>query len=136
MGGSWNAILPTKEDLELQVNTILHTRLVVNLASSMVFDFALFGKPCLYLNYEVENKQDPDWTPQKVYNFVHFRSMPTQDAVVWLNAKEELTGKIEAALKAPEAPVAAAMKWFRKINAQPSEKASERIWEALEGVAK
>ena len=136
VGGSWNAILPTKEDLELQVNTILHTRLVVNLASSMVFDFALFGKPCLYLNYEVENKQDPDWTPQKVYNFVHFRSMPTRDAVVWLNAREELTGKIEAALKAPEAPIEAALQWFRKINAQPSEKASERIWEALEGVGK
>src|SRR5690606_15462237 len=51
---SWNAILPKKEDLKLQINTILHTKAVVNLGSSMVFDFAVFNKPCLYINYDVK----------------------------------------------------------------------------------
>src|SRR5690606_6143220 len=123
VGGSWNAILPTREDLELQVNTILHSKLVVNLASSMVFDFALFDKPCLYLNYEVEDKVDPTWTPQKVYNFVHFRSMPAQDAVFWLNSKEELPLKIKAALEAPEAVVEGGKEWFKEIDQHPPQEA-------------
>jgi hypothetical protein len=46
-GTSWNAILPTKEDLALQINTIIHTEAVINLASSMVFDYVVFDKPCL-----------------------------------------------------------------------------------------
>lgn len=134
IGGSWNAILPTKEDLELQINTIQHSQLVINLASSMVFDFALFNKPCLYLNYEVEKKQDETWSPQKVYNFVHFRSMPSQDAVLWLNSREELPNKIKSALEAPATPVVKANEWFHKINNHPAEEASERIWRALNSI--
>ncbi len=34
IGGNWNAVLPTKEDLKSQINTILHSKTVVNLASS------------------------------------------------------------------------------------------------------
>jgi hypothetical protein len=52
----WHTILPTKEDLILQMNTIFHTELVVNLGSSMVFDYVAFGKPCAYFNYNVANE--------------------------------------------------------------------------------
>ena len=76
MADSWHAILPTKEDIVLQMNTIFHSEFVVNLGSSMVFDFVAFKKPCCFINYDVLNSDFPDWSVKKIYNFIHFRSMP------------------------------------------------------------
>lgn len=133
-GDSWNTILPTQKDLEIQMNTIAHSRAVVNLGSSMVFDYAVFNKPCLFLNYDTETTNNEDWSPKKVYNFVHFRSMPSKDAVIWLNSKEEIETKLKTALAGAPDQVAEAKTWFHKINLQPSEKASQRIWEKIDGV--
>ena len=130
-GANWNTILPTKEDLALQINTIFHTEAVINLASSMVFDYVIFEKPCLYLNYNVENKTDISWTPQKVYNFVHFRSMPSKKAVFWLNSKEEIAEKLELALSATPEDLEETKQWFQKINKHLPEEASQRIWEGI-----
>ncbi len=135
VGGNWNSVLPTKEDLGLQVNTILHTKAVINLGSSMVFDFAVLDKPCLFLNYEVEHKNDESWNFAKVYDFVHFRSMPTGNEVFWITSKEEIGTKLKTALENAEKTVAAANDWFEKINRSPAKKASERIWEAIDKIA-
>jgi hypothetical protein len=134
VGGSWNAVLPTSEDMQLQINTILHTKAVVNLASSMVFDYAIFNKPCLYLNYNVANKEDKSWNPQKVYDFVHFRSMPTGKEVIWLRSKKEIGPKLKAVLENSHKTVEEAKDWFEKINLSPAEKASERLWEAIDKI--
>ena len=130
-GENWNAILPTKEDLELQINTILHSEAVINLASSMVFDFAIFGKPCLYLNYEVENTEDKKWSPQKVYNFIHFRSMPSKDAVIWLESKDEIKLKIVYSLQGAIINVKCAQEWLDKITSKGSKRPSEKIVEEV-----
>jgi len=129
VGKNWNTIFPKEEDLGLQINTILHTQAVINLGSSMVFDFAIFNKPCFYLNYNVEDKVDETWHSKKVYDFVHFRSMQTGKEVFWLNSKKEIGAKLETALDNAEKTVAAANDWFAKINLSPAEKASERIWD-------
>lgn len=136
VGENWNTILPTQEDLELQVNTILHTKAVINLGSSMVFDFAVFDKPCLFLNYNVERKVDESWNTEKVYNFVHFRSMPTGKEVFWIKSKEEIGPNLETALENSHKTVGEAKDWFEKINLSPAEKASDRIWEAIDKIAK
>jgi len=136
VGGSWNAVLPTREDLQLQINTILHTKAVVNLASSMVFDYAIFNKPCLYLNYNVANKEDKSWNPQKVYNFVHFRSMTTGKEVIWLRSKKEIGPKLKAELKNSHKTLEEAKVWFEKINLSPAEKATERIWNGIDEILK
>ena len=68
-------------DIILLANTIYHTELVVNLGSSMVFDYATNQKPCAYIRYDVPNCPVPDWSVQKIYNFIHFRSMPSAHAV-------------------------------------------------------
>jgi len=134
VGGNWNSVLPTQEDLGLQINTILHTQAVINLGSSMVFDFAIFHKPCLFLNYNVEDKVDETWHSEKVYDFVHFRSMPTGNEVTWLSSKEEIGTKLETALENSNKTVAAANTWFEKINRSPAEKASERLWNAIDEI--
>ena len=136
VGGSWNGVLPTREDLELQINTILHTEAVVNLASSMVFDYAIFNKPCLYVNYNVSYKVDESWSPQKVYDFLHFRSMPSEDAVIWLRSRDEIKDKLKLALDGSKGTVAHAQEWFKKINLHPPQQASERIWAAINRITK
>lgn len=134
VGENWNAILPTQEDLGLQINTILRSKAVINLGSSMVFDFALMDKPCLFLHYDVNKIKDENWSIEKVYNFVHLRSMPTGKEVIWLNSKEEIKPKLEKVLLDSNKTVAAAKNWFEKINLSPAEGASKRIWEAIEKI--
>lgn len=137
MGEGWNTILPTKEDLKLQMNTIYHSELVINLGSSMVFDFVAYEKPCGFINYDVLNTEFPDWSVKKIYNFIHFRSMPTNNAVFWIDSTNTIAEIIEKMLtKDSKVTVAAAQKWFEKINQHPPEKASERIWNAIGEICK
>lgn len=135
-GEDWNTILPTAEDLPLLINTIKHCEMVINLGSSMVFDAALLDKPCLFLNYDVSNKKIENWSHKKIYQFVHFRSMPQESPVFWLNSRAEIADKIKMVLNENTETVNAAIKWFETINKVPAGKASERIWESLTEIIK
>lgn len=132
-GAEWNAILPTQADTTLLVNTIYHTEFVVNLGSSMVFDYATHHKPCAYIRYDVPNCPVPDWSVQKIYNFIHFRSMPNSNAVHWIDSaaaiEEVLLGMLDE--NTPDRKIAAS-DWFEKINQQPANLASARIWTAFD----
>ncbi|WP_426092185.1 UDP-glycosyltransferase [Flavobacterium sp. DSR3-2] len=135
VGEGWNTILPTPEDSILQMNIVAHTEFVVNLGSSMVFDYAAHTKPCAYINYNPEI-QNNNWSVEKIYDFVHFRSMPA-DAVVWLNAPDEIAAKIELMLSDDaQRVVANAQDWFKKINQHPAEDASQRIWDGIVEICK
>jgi len=135
MGENWNAILPTTEDLKLQMNTIFHTEAVINLGSSMVFDYAAFKKPCLFINYDNETKEDNKWSVSKIYNFIHFRSIPSKNSVIWINSEAEISNKIIQALNNSSDVVKLAEAWFLKINHHPPEKSSNRIWSKLEEIS-
>ncbi|GAA3779708.1 UDP-glycosyltransferase [Flavobacterium ginsengiterrae] len=131
----WGSILPTKEDIILHANTIQHTELVINLGSSMVFDYACFKKPCAFINYDVFNKINKKWSVKKIYNYVHFRSMSNKESVVWLNSSEEISQKIRIILSNSKINVENAQKWFEKINQHPPELASQRIWNGIKKIA-
>ena len=135
VGEEWNAILPTAADIDLQINTIAHTEFVINLGSSMVFDYVAFGKPCMYVNYDPEISERKDYI-KMIYNYVHFRSMPSKEAVVWLNNPDEIKAKIVQALQKEQAAntIQNAQLWFDKIVAQPADQASERIWNAIQNI--
>ncbi|UUC47044.1 UDP-glycosyltransferase [Flavobacterium cerinum] len=130
-GGMWNTILPTPEDMNLQVNTIAHTEMVINLGSSMVFDYAAHHKPCAYINYDVKNKVAPDWSVQKIYKYIHFRSMPDPTTVLWLNEKNDIKETIKKVVTGQHSNTEMAETWFRIINAFPPKAASKKIWDAI-----
>ena len=134
MGEMWNTILPTPEDINLQVNTIAHTEMVINLGSSMVFDYAVHNKPCAYINYDVVQKVRPDWSVKNIYNYVHFRSIPHAKAVIWINNPIEIASKIEKILIDSTKTVAFAKNWFKVINQQPPQEASQRMWESIKKI--
>ncbi|NUY80899.1 UDP-glycosyltransferase [Flavobacterium sp. MAH-1] len=134
LGSVWNTVLPMREDVALQANTIAHTEMVVNLGSSMVFDYVSHEKPCAFVNYDPTNNKRAGWSVKKIYNYVHFRSMPDKKAVVWLNSPEEIASKLESALTDKTQNVAHAHDWFGKINQHPPTEASRRIFNSLKTV--
>ncbi|MBE0391132.1 UDP-glycosyltransferase [Flavobacterium sp. PL002] len=134
-GTNWGAILPTIKDIELQINTIAHTEMVVNLGSSMVFDFATNSKPCGFINYDVPDKVKKDWFVDKIYKFIHFRSMPHKESVFWLNSADEIAFKIEKVLNGEHKLIATkAQEWFEIINQHPANEASKRVWQAINAI--
>lgn len=136
-GEAWHDISPTKADLALQMNTIAHTEMVINLGSSMVFDYVSFNKPCGYINYEVVNDQYPQWSVKNIYQFIHFRSMPNKDSVFWINHPNEIDDCIAKTLDQKAGNIIAnAKQWFEKITQHPPQFASERIWTAIEEICK
>lgn len=90
---NWTTIYPLPEDIELLVSTVYYSAIVVNLGSTMAFDFGMFKKPCIYINYDQDVKVNPNWSVHKIYNFQHFKSIPGE-AVLWWNFKEEIIEKI------------------------------------------
>lgn len=130
----WNTIIPTKEDLDLQINTIQHTEMVINLGSSMVFDYVTHQKPCAFINYDVPNKLNQNLSVSEIYKYIHFRSMPNNKAVLWLNSANEIEQKIKQGLEQNSDTIINAQKWFNIINQQPPEISSARIWKAIETI--
>lgn len=134
VGKGWNTILPKASDIDLLVNIAAHSKFVVNLASSMVFDFVAFNKPCAYMNYNYLNLDEDAEHNVYLYDFVHFRSMPNKKAVVWLDRPDTIADGILSLLQGTEGTVSHAAKWFEKINNPPPQEASLRIWKAIDTI--
>jgi hypothetical protein len=69
-----------------------------------------------------------------VYDFVHFRSMPSKEAVLWLEHPESITDVLQQMLDTPETTVKAAQDWFDAIHKQPAHSSSDRIWKGIDKI--
>jgi hypothetical protein len=134
IGGGWNTVLPTQADVDLQMNTIAHTELVVNLGSSMVFDYVAHHKGCAFINYDVANKKISDWSVKKIYNYVHFRSMPNAETVFWINSPDAIETIVEKGIATNSSVIEGAKQWFQIINHHRPQEASKRIWEGIKTI--
>lgn len=130
---SWQGILPTQEDIILQVNTIAHSEMVFNLGSSMVFDYATFGKPCAFVHYSPENARVKNHT-QKVYQYVHFKSMPSKNSVYWVLKKTDLEKVIKEAEAKNFVVLPDSVTWFEKIVNQSAKDSSRLIFKGFEQI--
>ncbi len=133
---SWNAILPLKEDLFLLRDLVKFTSAVINLGSSMVFDYIIHQKPCLYMNYNYLNDNQQLDKGVYVYDYVHFRSMPSNNAVYWLNSPNDIKDVLLRSLDKAESisVLQQAEKWFITINQAPPELASSRICNSINNI--
>lgn len=131
---SWNTILPTRADNQLLSNLAEHCEMVLNVGSSMVFDFVSHNKPCCYFRYNQKSQVNKKWNIFKCYQFVHFRSMPNKAAIVWLNNANDIASKIEKTLMDPNVTVNHAKDWFKVINLHPPQEASQRIWDSIKKI--
>jgi hypothetical protein len=125
----WTSFFSKISDISLLLNVAFHCDLVINVGSTMAHDFAMFDKPCFYINYDQENSSN--WSVKRIYNFQHFRSMQGIEAVGWLNSKEEIKLKIDLALYQPESIGKERQKWLEKIIQHPIEETSKKIAEII-----
>jgi len=134
LSSHWNTILPTKEDDSLLSNLGEHCEMVINLGSSMVFDFICHKKICAYFRYNQKIQLDKKWDLFKCYQYVHFRSMPNNNAVLWIDSPEAVSEIIEKGIATDSSVIEGAQHWFEIINQHPPQEASKRIWEAIKTI--
>ena len=134
MGKQWNTILPEPYDFSLLSTVCEHSELVVNICSSMVFDFTIHNKPCIYINYEQPQLKKGIRDIGQNYRYVHFRSMPSEKAVAWGTSKEALQFTLENLLNDPKPVIAQAKKWFTVVAGKNPKDSSLEIWKAIENI--
>jgi hypothetical protein len=136
VGTSWNEIMPTKEDFALQANICHHTEFVGNIASSMVFDFVAHDKSCLFFDYEQPQLKKGIRDIGQNYKYIHFRSMPSKEAALFVYNKKELTSIVKHILEGKQSNVPVGKKWFDVVVGTEPTKASEKIWEGINSIVK
>ncbi|MFT5103010.1 MAG: hypothetical protein ACI86C_000661, partial [Candidatus Latescibacterota bacterium] len=117
----WTAVYPTVEDVKLLVSLAFYADVVVNVGSTMAFDFGMFDKPCIYINYD--HKKDPNWSVDTIYQYQHFRSMPSKKAVFWLPSASEIIPLLDTVKSDNTTQL---KQWFKVVVSDP-ESASENI---------
>ena len=96
----------------------------------MVFDAVCHNKPCAYINYNTEKGDVSKWDIQKIYKFIHFKSMPSKEAVLLVNIKDDYSTLIDTILKG-NFKLEQTKKWFSKINNFPKD-SSEEIYRTID----
>lgn len=124
----WQTIFPSIDDVALLVSTAYYSDVVVNIGSTMAFDFSIFQKPCIFINYNQPQKSDETWSVETIYNFQHFRSMPDKNAVFWLNNKKQV-GELLRQVTTPGN--ATSIKVWREVVLGDFSNASSKIQQTL-----
>ncbi|MFD2939591.1 UDP-glycosyltransferase [Flavobacterium notoginsengisoli] len=135
-GKNWNEVLPTKEDLGLLHNVCAHSEFVTNVCSSTVFDFVAHEKPCIYFNYEQPQLKKGIRDIGQNYKYVHFRSMPSQQAAVFCTNKNDLEKQVKQILDHKLTNVADGKKWYEIVAGKKPTQASLIIWDAIDVLLK
>lgn len=136
IGINWNEVFPDKADLKMLYNVCAHTELVTNVCSSTVFDFVAHNKPCIYYNYEQPQLKKGIRDIGQNYNYVHFRSMPSQEAVVFCTDKTKLEGLVKKIIDGNLSNVNEGKKWYEIVVGSQPTQASVAIWSAIENCLK
>lgn len=136
VGSMWNDVLPAKEDLKMLYNVCEHSEFVTNVCSSTVFDFVAHNKPCIYYNYEQPQLQKGIRDIGQNYKYVHFRSMPSDKAVVFCTDKQDIEGLVKRILDGALTNVEEGLKWFEIVAGKTPTKASENIWKVIDSILK
>lgn len=126
LNDNWSGIMPMKEDNALLKNTIQHSKLVVNLGSSIVFDSVANNVPCAYLNYNPKRGDIRVWDVNMIYKFIHFKSMSNPQAVIWINSEEDYEKRIKQVLT-EGFELVEVKKWFQRINTHPKDSPEKMI---------
>jgi len=88
LGGGWESVVPTPNDIELLVNLTKYADLNVNMASTMTLDFSLHDTPVVNLGFNVDPSRG---RVSEYYCFDHYRP------VVEFGAARVASGRCELA---------------------------------------
>ena len=94
------------------------------------------NKPCIYYNYEQPQLKKGIRDIGQNYKYVHFRSMPSQDAAVFCTNKNDLEGLVKQILDKKLTNVEEGKKWFEIVAGKTPTKASGTIWRTIDTILK
>jgi hypothetical protein len=121
----WTAVYPQYEDIKLLTSLAYYCDVVMNVGSTMAFDFGMFHKPCIFINYD--HGPLKNWSVDTIYRYQHFRSMPSKKAVYWLHSKAETAQVVTRAIEHPHTEI---KEWF-DVVVNHADSASENIIKEL-----
>lgn len=127
--GNWGSYYPDYKDVSLQYNLANHCEFVVNIGSTMAFDFSVFNKPCVYINYDAQ--KDNEWSVDTIYKFQHFKSMANLEGVVWLNSKDDIKTIVSEILTDANTVAQDKEEWRKLVVLHPLDLSSKKISELL-----
>ncbi|HVQ35973.1 MAG TPA: hypothetical protein VMS31_00470, partial [Pyrinomonadaceae bacterium] len=130
----WSQIIPTIEDVALLSNVVRHSDLVVNVGSTMAADFAVFGKPAIYIAYNPP-AANGSWNIHDSYRFAHLKSVHELQPVYWAESPGKLAELVMHALAHPEEKDRERSQWMNQLIEHPLDQASDRCYEALERIS-
>ncbi|WP_298494611.1 CDP-glycerol glycerophosphotransferase family protein [uncultured Algibacter sp.] len=136
VGNQWNQVLPAPEDFKMLYNVCEHSEFVTNVCSSTVFDFVAHNKPCIYYNYEQPQLKKGIRDIGQNYKYVHFRSMPSQEAAVFCRDKKDLEGLVKQILNGKLSNVETCKKWYEIVAGTAPTQASKNIWKTIDLILK
>jgi len=136
VGNQWNQVLPTPEDFKMLYNVCEHSEFVTNVCSSTVFDFVAHNKPCIYYNYEQPQLKKGIRDIGQNYKYVHFRSMPSQEAAVFCADKNDLEGLVKQILVGKLSNVQECKTWYKNVVGKTPTIASQTIWNTIDSILK
>lgn len=132
----WEQVVPSPRDLALLANLARHCAVVVNLGSTMALDFAIVGKPAIYVDYEQPGIDGAwDWRAADIYRLPHFASVERTDPVLWARSPGELATQVRRATTDPDALTENRAAWIAIELVQPVNRASRRCIDALVRIA-
>jgi hypothetical protein len=133
-GRDWSRFTPTRGDSARLANLVRHCDLVVNLGSTMALDFAIRGKPSIYLSYEAHSRPG-GWSAAGLYREPHFERVHRLQPVHWARSPDEIGTLIGHALRHPGDRADARRAWIEETVALPLDGASERFADAMALIA-
>ncbi len=133
--GDWSSVVPTPADIALLSNVVFHCALVVNVGSTMAMDFAILGKPAIYIAYDPPNPRGI-FPIADIYRLPHFRIVDRLQPVAWARTANALADLVRDALQHPSAHAAARQAWLDSHIRAPIDEASQRCAEALRQLAR
>ena len=122
----WNQGGPSKKDVALLMNSILHVEIVINVGSTMAIDAAILGKATCWINFEIENEFG--WSLRKAYKYIHFKIIEGINPVFWIDSIEEIQPVLEYALENPNKTLEGRKAWIEKVVKLPIEETNKRMW--------
>lgn len=128
-------MMPLPEDSAMLYNVCEHSEFVTNVCSSTVFDFVAHNKSCIYYNYEQPQLKKGIRDIGQNYNYVHFRSMPSKDAVIFCTDKNELETLVLNVLNGEISNVADGLKWYEIVVGKTPMDSCSKIWRALSDIS-
>jgi hypothetical protein len=94
-------LFSSNDDLEL-AESMKYADVVVNLASTITIDAAVFNTPIVCVNYDHRGVRPFKLSPRKIYHFDHYAKLGQTGGFELANSKTELINKIDYSINHPE----------------------------------